>query len=209
MVWTCIAAWFCYNSPLLLNDGAGARGGFDAQLDVSRSVLQRVAQGFADFIVENSKREDRSMGWNGAAQRHCRLGSKLLLVQLSQQLECSTCSCKLGAACTCKAAVGGGGVADVPQLDAPHLSLFKELLKDRLVANLMFEGGTKLGGRGSEGTNWLGSNLLPSRWFDDVPFAASMADHARAIGDKCFKEGQFVAAVHCYEVATLLCPSGR
>ena len=43
---------------------------------------------------------------------------------------------------------------------------------------------------------------------DDVPFAASMADHARAIGDKCFKEEQFVAAVHCYEVATLLCPSG-
>lgn len=35
-----------------------------------------------------------------------------------------------------------------------------------------------------------------------------MADHARAIGDKCFKEEQFVAAVHCYEVATLLCPSG-
>ena len=31
---------------------------------------------------------------------------------------------------------------------------------------------------------------------DDVPFAASMADHARAIGDKCFKEEQFVAAVH-------------
>ena len=41
-----------------------------------------------------------------------------------------------------------------------------------------------------------------------MPFAASMADHARAIGDKCFKEEQFVAAVHCYEVATLLCPSG-
>ena len=35
-----------------------------------------------------------------------------------------------------------------------------------------------------------------------------MADHARAIGDRCFKEEQFVAAVHCYEVATLLCPSG-
>ena len=44
---------------------------------------------------------------------------------------------------------------------------------------------------------------------EDVPFAASMADHARAIGDKCFKEEQFVAAVHCYEVATLLCPSGH
>jgi len=41
-----------------------------------------------------------------------------------------------------------------------------------------------------------------------MPFAASMADHARAIGDKCFKQQQFGAAVHCYEVATLLCPSG-
>ena len=37
----------------------------------------------------------------------------------------------------------------MPQLDAPHLSLFKELLRDRLVANLMFQ----FEGRGSEGTD--------------------------------------------------------
>ena len=68
MVWTFIAAWFCYNSPLLLSDASLGRGkqGLEAQLDVSRSVLQRVAQGFADFILENSKREDR-MGCNGEA----------------------------------------------------------------------------------------------------------------------------------------------
>lgn len=165
--------------------------------------------------------------------------------------ECSSCSKLAGCSCQVPVSGGNGDPTTVPQLDAPHLSLFKELLRDRLVANLMFqfEGGQKLG-EGSEGSSWLGGNLrLPSRWFaastepqlsgvgdelekllwellwsedicpdessgalgdrkDDVPFAASMADHARAIGDKCFKEEQFVAAVHCYEVATLLCPSG-
>lgn len=75
MVWTFIAAWFCYNSPLLLSDASLGRGkqGLEAQLDVSRSVLQRVAQSFADFIVENSKREDR-MGCNGEAWQMVALG---------------------------------------------------------------------------------------------------------------------------------------
>ena len=76
IVWTFIAAWFCYNSPLLLSDaslGRGKQGLEAAQLDVSRSVLQRVAQGFADFIVENSKKEDR-MGCNGEAWQMVALG---------------------------------------------------------------------------------------------------------------------------------------
>lgn len=277
MVWTFIAAWFCYNSPLLLSDvslGRGKQGLEAAQLDVSRSVLQRVAQGFADFIVENSKREDR-MGCNGEATTSLRgldlakfeelvavapaaaasalYGYKGTTTPTPKEMftkECSSCSKLSG--CAPDVCGGNGDPTTVPQLDAPHLSLFKELLRDRLVANLMFqfEGGQKLG-EGGEGSNWLGGNLrLPSRWFaassepqlsqgvgdelekllwellwssgeilpdessgalgenrkDDVPFAASMADHARAIGDKCFKEEQFVAAVHCYEVATLLCP---
>eukprot|EP00930_Biecheleria_cincta_P029563 TRINITY_DN20545_c0_g1_i1.p1 TRINITY_DN20545_c0_g1~~TRINITY_DN20545_c0_g1_i1.p1 ORF type:complete len:855 (-),score=162.30 TRINITY_DN20545_c0_g1_i1:14-2578(-) len=45
-----------------------------------------------------------------------------------------------------------------------------------------------------------GSSTLPS-----VP---SMAEHAREIGNKYFKDRHFLAAVQCYEVACLLCPSG-
>ena len=113
----------------------------------------------------------------------------------------------------------------LPQLDAPHLSYFKELLRDRLVANLMGDG-QKL----SEGEITGLPSLRPETAataaleelirgilqcpVDEVSFgkkdasAASMADHAREVGNKCFKERQYAAAVHCYEVAVLLCPSG-
>lgn len=73
MLWTFIAAWFCYNSPFFPSEESIRRAkGPDevANLDVSRSVLQRVAQGFADFIVENSRREDRTVGCNGESGWH-------------------------------------------------------------------------------------------------------------------------------------------
>ena len=73
MVWTFIAAWFCYNSPFFPSEESIRRANSPdevANLDVSRSVLQRVAQGFADFIVENSRREDRTVGCNGESGWH-------------------------------------------------------------------------------------------------------------------------------------------
>eukprot|EP00434_Breviolum_minutum_P024135 symbB.v1.2.021306.t1/scaffold1793.1/size101111/3 len=278
MLWTFIAAWFCYNSPFFPSEESIRRAkGPDevANLDVSRSVLQRVAQGFADFIVENSRREDRTVGCNGEATTSLRgldLAKFEELVAVAPAAAASALygykgttpkkmftkeftPCSLSKECSCKGEIRGATPVDgkgskegttIPQLDAPHLSLFKELLRDRLVANLMSEGGQKLSENGSEGMNWLGKSNLrsPSRWFaqsepkggddtldhllrellrssgevtveefpesrkEEMPFAASMADHARAIGDKCFKQQQFGAAVHCYEVATLLCPSG-
>ena len=64
--------------------------------------------------------------------------------------ECSSCSKLAGCSCEVPVPVGGNGdPTTVPQLDAPHLSLFKELLRDRLVANLMFQ----FEGRGSEETD--------------------------------------------------------
>ena len=77
MLWTFIAAWFCYNSPFFPSEESIRRAkGPDevANLDVSRSVLQRVAQGFADFIVENSRREDRTVGCNGESGWHLWVG---------------------------------------------------------------------------------------------------------------------------------------
>lgn len=274
MAWTFIAAWFCYCSPLLFTEESirRAKGSEGEVLDVSRSVLQRVAQGFADFIVENSKRDEKSgcdvatslrsldfakfeelvavapaaaasalYGYKGASSRQMFDKKGALLREGANEANESSSSKSVNG----QSSAFEAATADIPQLDAPHLNLFKELLRDRLVANLMSEGQ-----KDSEG-NWKSNLRLPSRWFsnektsardtsqgdedgleellrellqstldgptqaehestrkEDMPFAASMAEHARTIGDKCFKEQQFVAAVHCYEVATLLCPSG-
>ena len=278
MAWTFIAAWFCYSSPLLFSEESIRRakqgeGNTGEVLDVSRSVLQRVAQGFADFIVENSKKDEKNSGCVATSLRSLDFAKFEELVAVAPAAAASALYGYKGTSSkemfaerkaasrdgrdTSSKGVNGNASAleaatsDIPQLDAPHLNLFKELLRDRLVANLMSEGQNA----DSEG-NWLKSDLrLPSRWFssetskgqrsgtaldgddvledllrellqstidegttgtpeaesirkEDMPFAASMAEHARSIGDKCFKEQQFVAAVHCYEVAALLCPAG-
>lgn len=121
------------------------------------------------------------------------LGGVPILGTWTLPQECSTCSCKLGAApCTCKAAVpgpSGGGVADaVPQLDAPHLSLFKELLKDRLVANLMFEGDRVLWPTSHQEatlTVLLAAMVSDTFWEVGVPaFAGRDETHDRSSGTR-------------------------
>ena len=233
MVWTFVAAWFCCSNPL-----ADGKDGNEV-LDVSRNVLQRVAQGFADFIVENSRREDKSGGEAASSLRSLDFAKFEELVAVAPAAAASalygykgTSPKEIFSSCGCEAVNGKGcscskGLSEsqLPQLDAPHLSLFKELLRDRLVANLMSEGEdfkSKLRlpwfaakGPGVEpGLEDVLETLLQEEVQEietrkeDMPFAASMAEHARAIGDKCVKEQQFGAAVHCYEVATLLYPTG-
>lgn len=68
--------------------------------------------------------------------------------------ECSSCSKLAGCSCQVPVSGGNGDPTTVPQLDAPHLSLFKELLRDRLVANLMFQ----FEGRGSDWTDGTGGS---------------------------------------------------
>ena len=232
MVWTFVAAWFCYSNPL-------AEGKEAEVLDVSRTVLQRVAQGFADFIVENSRREEKSGGEAVSSLRSLDFAKFEELVAVApaaaasalygykgtEPKEIFSCSCEVNGKGCSGCSSSKGLESQLPQLDAPHLSLFKELLRDRLVANLMSEGEdfkSKLRlpwlaakGPGVEpGLEDVLEALLREEVQEvetrkeDLPFAASMAEHARAIGDKCFKEQQFGAAVHCYEVATLLYPTG-
>lgn len=66
--------------------------------------------------------------------------------------------------CSCKGEIRGATPVDgkgskegttIPQLDALHLSLFKELLRDRLVANLMSEGGVG----GAKANGFMGSKI--------------------------------------------------
>ncbi len=70
---------------------------------------------------------------------------------LCQEFTPCSAACSLSKDCSCKGEIRPGATpvdgkgskegTTIPQLDAPHLSLFKELLRDRLVANLMSEGG--------------------------------------------------------------------
>ncbi|CAE7507101.1 DRC7 [Symbiodinium sp. CCMP2592] len=328
MVWTFVAAWLCYSGPLTEGVLAAKKTGIEGQKtegepsDISESVLQRVAQGFADFIIENSRKEDPSggemrsldlakfeelvavapaaaasalYGYKGGSgpsketkEKDISFGVKETPSQPSSkpsdkkaqgraaQTPASRCgSCVNNTkSCSCYNLSTPDGNIQIPQLDTPHLNLFKELLRDRLVANLMGEGSQKISETTDEEVKLAGGKASSSglaslnprlpRWFsgpdaeqeksdaclkpvkedaleelllqllqstsiddkitapwtsqrhrnskgsakDSGTSTSSMAEHAREVGNKYFKEQQFATAVHCYEVAALLCPSG-
>eukprot|EP00931_Biecheleriopsis_adriatica_P091137 TRINITY_DN65037_c0_g1_i1.p1 TRINITY_DN65037_c0_g1~~TRINITY_DN65037_c0_g1_i1.p1 ORF type:complete len:1107 (-),score=245.62 TRINITY_DN65037_c0_g1_i1:79-3399(-) len=224
LAWTFVAAWLCYDTPSLSEGVAGEKGQTaEGELpDISESMLQRVAQGFADFIVENSKKEGQpdsggvkaldltkleelvavapaaaasalyGLKGGGGGLLSCKDGtSRVTPLSLGKDLLGSCQAAEPGGAgsstggassdscgknCGCNLLSGTDGQGPAQQLETPHLALFKEMLRERLVCNLTGEGSSKkdLGSDQantscSSGGGMTPLNLRLASWFSSAP----------------------------------------